>query len=222
MRKHPLETGEIYHVMNKSIAGFKIFNSDDDYKRMINTLRYFSVADSLPKFSYFLKRSQESGKYFTTYFDQCFGSSPKTIQWIAYCLMPTHIHFIFKQLKKTGISNTMADTLNSYTRFFNIKHKRKGPLWVGRFKSVLIESDEQLQHLTRYVHLNPTTAKLTKKSENWDYSSYREYITPRSVKPRLCQYRDLLDFKPADYRKFVEDQADYQRELAQIKHLTLE
>lgn len=222
MRKDPIATGEIYHVMTKSIAGFKIFNSSDDYLRILNTLEYFSNAASLPKFSYFLKRARESGKQFESYYDQCFGDSPTSVQWIAYCFMPTHIHLVLKQLKKNGISNLMADSLNSYTRFFNINHKRKGPLWVGRFKSVRVNSDEQLRHLTRYVHLNPTTAQLTKKAEDWNYSSYFEYISPRSVQRPLCKFDELLDFKPTSYRKFVEDQADYQRELAQIKHLILQ
>ena len=183
---------------------------------------YFSTASPLPKFSYFLKRGEEAGKDFKAYYKQCFGDAPQTVQWIAYCFMPTHIHLVLKQIKKNGISDLMSDALNSYTRYFNINHKRKGPLWVGRFKNVHIESDEQLRHVTRYLHLNPTTANLAKKSEDWDYSSYLEYIAPRSVKRPLCKFDDLLDFKPASYRKFTEDQIDYQRQLAEIKHLTLE
>ena len=70
----------------------------------------------------------------------------------------------------------MRRLLNSYTRYFNEKIKRKGPLWEGRFKKVLVNSDEQLLHLTRYVHLNPVSAGIVEKPEDWPCSSYREYI----------------------------------------------
>lgn len=209
-------------MMSKSIAGFKIFNSESDYQRMVRTLVYFSTAAPLPKFSYFLKRARESGKEFESYYEQCFGESPQLVQWVAYCLMPTHIHIVLKQQKRNGISKMMSNALNSYTRFFNIKHKRSGPLWTGRFKNVRITSDEQLWHLTRYVHLNPVTAYLTRKAEAWPFSSYKQYVRLHDIKYPHCEFSDLLDIKPSRYRKFVEDQIDYQRKLAEIKSLVLE
>lgn len=222
LRKDPLEVGEVYHVMNKSIAGFKIFNGDDDYGRLLHTLEYFAIDEAIPKFSYFLDRGREANRTFELYLDQCFPNPNRRADLVAYCLMPTHFHLILKPRIENGISLMMHDALNSYSHYFNIKHKRKGPLWVGPFKNVLVDSDEQLQHLTRYLHLNPATAQLVKKPEDWLFSSYPEYITPNKVKRPICHFSELLDFKPCEYRKFVEDQADYQRELAQIKHLTLE
>lgn len=208
--------------MNKSIAGFKIFNSEQDNQRMLQALEYFSIADSLPKFSYFLKRSHEAGKTFGKYLDQCFPNPKRRVQLVAYCLMPTHFHLVFIPKKKTGATEMMHDVLNSYARYFNIKHKRRGHLWAGPFKNVQVESDEQLSHLTRYVHLNPVTAHLVDKAEDWQFSSYHEYIRPGHRKRTLCTYKDLLDFKPREYRHFVEDHIDYQRELAKIKSLILE
>lgn len=222
LRKHPLEMGETFHVMNKSIAGFKIFNSSNDYQRMLQALEYFSIADQLPKFSYFLNRSKESGKTFEEYLDQCFPNPNRRIQIVAYCFMPTHFHLILIAKKRNGITDAMHDAISSYSHYFNIKHKRRGPLWVGPFKNVLVESDDQLWHLTRYLHLNPVTAHLVDKAEDWQFSSYPEYINPSLVSRRLCDYKELLEIKPHSYKKFVEDQKDYQRELAIIKHLTLE
>ncbi|MCF7887379.1 MAG: hypothetical protein K9L71_03090, partial [Candidatus Omnitrophica bacterium] len=79
---------------------------------------------------------------------------------------------------------------------------------------------EQLLHLTRYIHLNPVTAYLTDKPESWDFSSYREYIS--CEKDKICQFDDLLEVKPNSYKKFVKDRISFQRELANIKRLTLE
>jgi putative transposase len=109
--------------------------------------------------------------------------------------------------------------LESYSSYFNAKHKRKGPLWESKFKNILVDSDEQLNHLVRYVHLNPTTARHVESPEEWLFSSYREYIGEISDNQKVCQFDDILDIKPNSYRKFVTDQVSYQRELAQIKKL---
>jgi putative transposase len=136
--------------------------------------------------------------------------------------MPTHIHFILKQLKKNGISAFMRLILDSYTRYFNIKHQRKGPLWQSRFKNVLVESDEQMYHLTRYIHLNPVTAGLVEKPEQWMPSSYLEYIQQGNKKQRTCRFEDILTIQPLEYKDFVENRVNYQKELALIKHLVLD
>lgn len=221
-RKQPLTVGEVYHVMNKSIAGYQVFNVEDDYRRMLQILEYFSIAASLPKFSYFLQQSKVVKTSLESYLDQCFPKPKRRAEIIAYCVMPTHFHILLTPCTHNGVSEMLHDVQNSYSHYFNIKHKRKGPLWVGPFKNVLVESDEQLRHLTRYLHLNPVTAHLTDKAENWQFSSYHEYITPSKVKRSLCQFKHLLDIQPKRYRKFVEDQIDYQRELATITHLALE
>lgn len=83
---------------------------------------------------------------------------------IAYCIMPTHLHFVLCQLKDNGISIYMKNLLDSYTRYFNTRYKRKGPLWEGRFKSILVQTEEQLLHLTRYIHLNPISGALVNES----------------------------------------------------------
>ena len=222
IRKEPLVVGEIYHVFNKSIAGYQIYNNENDYKRMISSIRYFSLAEQLPKFSYFLDRADAAQKSLVAYLKQCFPDPKFRVQVIAYCLMPTHFHLIIRPLTKTGVTDLMHDALNSYSHYFNTKHERRGPLWVGPFKNVLVKSDEQLHHLTRYVHLNPVTASLVNKAEQWPWSSYQEYIHPKSVRDPLCHYQELLDFTPRQYRVFTEDYASYQRELAVIKDLLLD
>jgi len=111
----------------------------------------------------------------------------KVIHIIAYCLMPTHIHMLLEEVKEDGISIFTNNVLNSYTRYFNTKHKRKGPLWEGPSKKVTIKSDDQLLHLTRYIHLNPVTAYLCNKPEEWPYSSYNEYIKP-NTNNNFCDY----------------------------------
>lgn len=188
-------------------------------KRMIS---FFSVVGPLPKFSQFLnlKNTRENG--FELYFTKFTDNQARLTQIIAYCLMPTHFHLIVKQLRNNGVSSHLSNSLNSYTRYFNTKHKRRGPLWEGRFKNVPVKSDEQLLHLTRYLHLNPVTASLVDRPQDWKYSSYKEYLSISHSSENLCSYNNLLEVQSNEYKKFVDDQISYQRELAKIRKLTLE
>ena len=217
-RKIPLVTWQVYHILSRSIAEYKIFNSQEDYLRMQQLLEYYQVENN-QKFSDFIVSRGVTRGNFYNYLEKINKNKKELVQIIAYCLMPTHLHLILKQLKKDGISKYIGNILNSYTRYFNMKHKRKGPLWEAKFKNILMDSDEQLLHLTRYIHLNPATALIVKKPEEWEYSSYKDYL---GLVPKRCDYQDLLDIQPKIYRKFVNDRISYQRELAKIKASTLE
>lgn len=220
VRKDLLVVGEIYHVFNKSIAGFKILNNNSEFSRMMGTIRHYQREKPPVKFSQFIKSTRTKDNQPDETIP--LAEKEKLVEIIAYCLMPTHLHLILNQLKEKGISTFMSNILNSYTRYFNTKINRKGPLWEGRFKNVLVETDEQLLHLTRYIHLNPVTAYLANKPEEWPASSYREYLLKVNDNDRICKYNDILDIEPTPYRKFVEDLVSYQRELATIKELLLE
>jgi len=197
----------IYHIINKSIADFVIFNNDEEFLRMAMAIRYYRSEKPIMSLSQFLKLAQpiyEKGE-------------PCSVNILAYCLMPTHIHLMIKENNDKMASKFINDTLNSYTRYFNMKHKRKGPLWEGKSKKNKINSDEQLLHTTRYIHLNPVTAYIVNKPEDWPYSSYREYMNKIDDKDRICKYSNEIDMDPSEYKRFAEEQIPYQRELAQIK-----
>jgi putative transposase len=217
MRKYPLIDGRVYHTFTKSIAGFEVFRNETDYQRMSSMLNYYKVENPPVRFSIFSDiKNKES------FYQRHFDSQDDLVEIIAYCFMPTHIHLILRQLKKDGISIFMSKVLNSYTRYFNLKNKRKGPLWEGKFKNVEVVSDEQLLHLTRYLHLNPVTANLVEDPKEWSFSSYKEYLGERQSGQHICNYSRLLDIVPQDYKEFVSSRKDYQRELAGLKELYLE
>ncbi len=222
-RKIPLVTGEIYHVLSKSIANFVVFNTDSEFLKMRNLFKYYQLKDPPYKFNYFVKvKLKGNEEDFDNYFSSHLLNKEKLVQIIAYCIMPTHLHLILKQLKEGGISLFIGNVLNSYSRYFNTKHKRHGPLWEGKFKNILVKTDEQLLHLTRYIHLNPTSAGLVDKPEEWLYSSYLEYLGKVKEINRICDYEDLMDISTSFYKNFVEDRISYQKELEKIKHLILE
>jgi putative transposase len=186
---------------------------------MMATIRYYQREKPSIKFSKYLNLSIINRN---PQDDAIPSPDEKLVELIAFCLMPTHLHFIVKQLKQNGISTFMSTILNSYTRYFNTKYKRKGPLWEGRFKNAVVQTDEQLLHLTRYIHLNPVTAYLVDKPEEWPASSYKEYMLMVDDSEKICTYDGLLQIEPDTYRKFVINRASYQRDLAHIKELLID
>jgi len=218
-RKDGLVNGEYYHICSKSIAGYVIFNHDYEYLRMLALIRYYQIKDVPMRFSHFTENIDI--KDFNREFIPFCERKEMSVNILAFCLMPTHVHLVLQQIVAEGISHFMSNILNGYTRYFNIKHKRKGPLWEGRFKSILVKTNNQLLHLSRYVHLNPASAGIVDKPEKWPYSSYQQY-TGMSMDNSICQYKDVLNVLPDDYRRFVEDRITYQKKLSEIKHLILE
>lgn len=196
-------------------------NNDDDFERMRQLIKYYTVTPNT-KFSDFIVSSLVGKLGFYEAFDIIQQDRMQLVQIVAYCFMPTHIHLLLKQLAENGISKYMKDILISYTRSFNTAHQRKGPLWESRFKSILVSNDEQLLHLTRYLHLNAVTAKLVDSPDEWPFSSYKEYLGQTDNVPGICQFNDILEIKPSLYRKFVCDRIAYQRELAKIRNLMID
>lgn len=219
-RLTPLVEGEIYHILNRGISHQPLFTGNREYRRALDAMYFYSF-DSLPlKFSYFLKLSREKRENIINKLLQ----GKKLVEIICFCLMPNHFHFLLKQIAEKGIAEFMSNFQNSYTRYFNTRHKRIGPLFQGPFKAVRVETDEQLLHLSRYIHLNPHSSyvvKNIKDLEKYQWSSFLEYLGKRKG---FCQKEIVLSFYrvPEDYKKFVYDQAEYQRELQKIKHLTFE
>lgn len=209
-RTTPLVNGEFYHVYNRGSEKRDIFTESRNYTRFIKTIFYYQFAGPRPSFSKFSKLQ-------VTLLKQL--SEEKLVAIICYCLMPNHFHFLVRQLKENGISKFMGQISNSYTKYFNTKYQRVGPLLQGAFKAVRVESEEQLIHVSRYIHLNPVVSGLVDNLEEHQWSSYLEYIKPIST---FCSINEILGFfgsnEKEKYKKFVEAQIDYGKRLEMVKH----
>ncbi|MDO8498899.1 MAG: transposase [bacterium] len=202
----PFVTGQFYHIYNRGSEKRIIFQSKRDYQRFLKTLEYYQLEGPKPKFS-----------HFPNLVVQELDSSKKMVEIVAYCLMPNHFHLLVKQLRDNGITEFVSKFLNSYTRYFNTKHDRVGPLFQGMVKAVLIETDDQLVHISRYIHLNPLTSFLVKDLAHYKWSSYQDYLDNHSS---FCSTDEILGhFKnPQDYQQFILDQVSYAQEIEFIKH----
>jgi len=94
----------------------------------------------------------------------------------AYVLMSNHYHLLLETPEK-NLSRVMHHINGSYTTYTNIKRKRSGHLFQGRYKAIVVEKDSYLLELSRYLHLNPVRAKVVTRPEEYPHSSYRHYIT---------------------------------------------
>ncbi|HBU69442.1 MAG TPA: hypothetical protein DEE98_03555 [Elusimicrobia bacterium] len=218
MKREALVNESVYHVFSRSIAGYRVLNNEDEYQRLKDVIRYYKKEKPEVRFARYLKLSQED----KLSIDNKHQGREHIVEIISYCFMPTHLHLILRQKKENGISKYVGNILNSYTKYFNTKHGRKGPLWEDRFKSIRVENDEYLLHLTRYIHLNPTTAALVERPEEWLASSYKEFLGSTDISDPICRFDDLIEIKPKEYKVFVEDRIGYQQELHKIKTLLLE
>ncbi len=216
--RSPMPDNSVFHIFNRSIANFEIFRGERDFGRFTWMMRFFAIPQKTLSFSKLTRDYKHSD--WPEKINALSEKYPSEIQIIAYCLMPTHIHMAIKQQNSSAISKFMKNLLSSYAQYFNLTNYRKGPLWEGRFKHVLCETDEQLLHLTRYIHLNPVTACLTDKPENWMASSYGEYLSGSSN--GVCNWRPLLTINPGIYQKFTNSRIDDQRTLAKIKKLLMD
>lgn len=106
----------------------------------------------------------------------------------SFALMTNHYHLLI-ETPNPNLSSVMHYINSSYTNYINIKRKRSGHLFQGRYKAILIDRDDYLLELSRYIHLNPVRAEMAERPENYPYSSYSDYIT-RGREDIV--YRDLI------------------------------
>lgn len=217
-RKIVFANGQFYHLFNRGVEKRPVFTNSWEFKRALDTISFYQFQNPSLRYSKYLALNDELKQLFLGQLKK----NEKIVEIIAFCLMTNHFHFLARQTKEEGITKFMAKFTNSYTKYFNTKRQRIGPLFQGIFKAVHVESDEQLVHLSRYIHLNPVTAFIVKPEEleNYQWSSYPDYL--KNLKSE--EGKAVMDFfkSPQDYKKFVLDQADYQKKLKEIDFLTID
>jgi REP element-mobilizing transposase RayT len=133
----------------------------------------------------------------------------KTIVY-SFALLDNHYHLLI-ETPHANLSKMMRDLNGHYTIYFNKRHKRNGHLFQGRFKSILVDKDNYLLALSRYIHLNPVRAGITSKPENYSNSSMSYYMCKSGVPPWLNvdfvlePFGDSFQEKRNAYRRFVNE-----------------
>ena len=99
---------------------------------------------------------------------------------LAYCLMSNHYHFVL-QTRQGNLSALMRHINGNYTQAFNRRHGKVGHLFQGRFKAILVDEDNYLLEVCRYVELNPVRAAMVAGPSDWPWSSYRAHVGQTEV-----------------------------------------
>lgn len=184
-----------YHVYTRGNGRQLIFKDDSDYATMLNL------------FKRYLSDKQVFDNHKVPY-----SHLKNKVQLLCYCLMPNHIHLLIFQKEEKSMRNLMQAILTSYSRYFNKKYKRRGPLFESRYKASKISNQQYLLHIARYIILNP---------DNWrDYiysslpynleTTKAEWFSPEPV-------MNLFNNKK-DFMVFLEDYVGYKKMLDEIKY----
>ena len=208
----------VYHVFNKTINDFPIFNYQYNCELLIKTLRYYrSNKATLPlsRVNHLeeIQKNQllnllEIKKYFK-------------IDLLAYTLMPNHYHFLILQLETNGISKVINDVFNSLTRHLNKLKDRKGAIFLSKFKAEPVKTDDSLKNVSRYIHINSVVGNIIPSFDDlsdYPWSSYQEYITGKEILCNTKPVMSLFSFNTKSYDSFCKNQAEYKISLNQLNY----
>lgn len=219
-RTTPLVTGEYYHIYNRGVDRQPTFFNSRDHRRFLDTMAYYRFYESRIRFSHLVQLSTADR---TSRLQEMRITAKSRVTIICFALMPNHFHLVLQQRLDGGISAFMRRLADSYTKYMNVKHRRVGPLFQGAFKAVRIQTDAQLLHVSRYIHLNPVSGHVVSASAWWSYpwSSLADYQRGRSdvldLQPVLGQFASL-----AAYEKFMSAHIEHAQHLKRIRHLLLD
>lgn len=205
-----------YHIYNRGVEKRTIFLDDQDLGVFLSYLKEYllpkdekSLSQKLsdPAISYKEKDKIIKALRLNNFSDE--------ITLCAYCLMPNHFHLLVKQKTKGGIDKFMRSLGTRYAMYFNMKYKRVGQLYQDVYKAVLVESGEQLLHLSRYIHRNPLSlasqgeclqSYLSQPSSYPEYLGQRksDWVSTSEVLPYFSKTNPQLS-----YQSFVEQMDDF-------------
>ena len=196
-----------YHIYNRGVNKQEIFENPQDYAVFLKYLKEaLSPIEKSPDVKTF--KVEVNGTIFTAVKRQPKNFFDK-VSLIAYGLMPNHFHLMIRQNLKESMKDFVKSVTTRYSMYFNKSRGRVGPLFQGVYKAVLIENENYLLHLSRYIHLNPRENFKTLADA---YSSYADYIGKK--KTSWLNPRPVLDYfkeptnpefkKINNYKDFVE------------------
>lgn len=236
MKRPPFINSHIYHIYNRGVEKRKVFLDDQDRFRFIHDLYEFNDEDPVININYRLQRKQS--KYMEVELPYIRKKRKLLVDILVWCLMPNHFHLIIRQRIENGIVLFMQKLGSGYTNYFNQKYKRVGSLFQGRFKAVLVESDNYLLHLSRYIHLNPielidpnlkingirNLSKSNRFLEKYRWSSYLDYTGRKNFSSLI--HRGFINQyfeNPQEYRNFIQEWLSTQTDdLDDLEDLILE
>ncbi|OGK51405.1 hypothetical protein A3B02_00950 [Candidatus Roizmanbacteria bacterium RIFCSPLOWO2_01_FULL_42_14] len=164
-----------FHIFDRTLEDHDIFNDLKIWEMFLGAVKYYSYYIKVSFSDY--RRMKENDRHVIVKHEMIKANKLVDIEY--HMGMPNHYHFILKQLQDNGVIHCMSRALNSITRYYNRRHKRKGPIFLPQFRSVAILSAEQLVRTSGYIHLNPWKSGLVSSLQgliNYPTSSLGIYV----------------------------------------------
>ncbi len=184
-----------YHLYVRGVNKQPIFNTEDDYTVFISLFKRY-LSD---------KQSKNSSRHI-------YPSYKDRLQLLSYSLLSNHIHMLIYQKDERAIIDFMRSVMTSYSMYFNKTNNRVGPILQGRYRASLITDQTYLEHISRYIHLNPKNWKTSQQT------SLGYYLGKRSaewIKPQIIMR--LFDNDNMKYIAFLEDYEDQKQIIDDLK-----
>ncbi|OGM93322.1 hypothetical protein A2333_02370 [Candidatus Wolfebacteria bacterium RIFOXYB2_FULL_49_7] len=197
---------DLYHALTRGVDKREIFKDKFDYLRFIHDLYEFNDVESVgTSHRIFEKAKQTSGEGHIVIDER--HSRELLVHIHAFCLMPNHYHLLLSPAIEGGIPKFMKKLNMGYSRYFNERYERKGTLFEGKYKSILVTAHAHFVHLPYYIHLNPLDmfdygwreravhnhADAMKYLEGYRWSSHLDYMGKKNF-PSVTQRGFLLEF----------------------------
>jgi len=191
-RKVPLVTGEYYHVFGRGVEKRDIVGDEHDVHRFLAGLTLFNTQERIGSI-------YEAGWRIRTGNDQLGSPTSKLVDILAYNLLPNHYHLLLHQLVDGGISMFMQSSNGGYTKYFNQRYERVGPLFQGRYRSEHVSSDAQLRYVSVYVNFNhivhgliPLGSRTSKWGVRSSWDEWSAVSQGRTVTPSIVSGNELI------------------------------
>ena len=198
--------GCYYHIYNRGAHKQSLFHDDKDYQVFTEILSYYLINPHGTALSTLDRRSKN-------YKVTILVKEEPAVSLLAYCLMPNHFHFMFRQENSDStISDLMRRISVGYAMYYNDRYHHSGTIFQGRYKNILITNEYQWVYLSKYIHRNPAHLQSYDlcKLEDYKYSSYPNYLGKRQSS--WLDISTILGRHQHDpcleYQKFVEDGGD--------------
>lgn len=207
MRKIKIAPGEYYHIFNRGNNKQPIFFEERDWIRFLFLVVYFQLRLNLTNLgrqvNHFVRH-----RVFNINMGEIGRDilNERLVEVVSFALMPNHFHLIVRESQDGGISKYMQKILIAYTKYINTKNKISGHLFQGPFRAVHIKTNEQLLHLSAYVHRNPKEIREWRRRPfAFPWSSYQDYVGENRWGGLLATSLILDQFSsPQEYKVFAE------------------
>ena len=131
--------------------------------------------------------------------------SKKNVHIFAFCIMDNHAHLLLSAENITLIAEYMKIVNTEYARYYNSENNRIGYVFRDRFRSEVIRNEKYLVNCLAYIHHNPVKAGIVKNAEEYDYSSYTNYLSGRGIVD-FSEAKKYYDINPSFIQSIMKEE----------------